>query len=227
MVKTTNIPCPGGYGRSIRERTLLGGKWSILFLLSMLASGCGLGGKPAYLVKQYIFEYPSPTVEEAVQTNDLIKVERFSIAKDFDTHAMVYQDSPFHRGSDPYNRWRVNPNDMVTDFLLRDLRKAGLFRAVFSYNDSEDTRYLLEGWVDEFLELTGKDGRKAVLSLNVTLLDLTQKEIVGKVVFQRDYRYVEPLGAATPEGLAQGMSRAMEKFSRQVILDISRALKNR
>ena len=223
----TNIPFPGGYGRSIRERTLLGGKWSILFLLSMLASGCGLGGKPAYLVKQYILEYPSPTVEEVGQTNDLIKVERFSIAKDFDTHAMVYQERPFHRGSDPYNRWRVYPNDMVTDYLLRDLRKAGLFRAVFSYNDSEDTRYLLEGRVDEFLELNEKDGRKSVLSLNATLQDLTKREIAERVVFQRDYRYVELLEGQAPEGLAHGMSRAMEKFSRQVIQDISRALKNR
>ncbi len=141
----------------------------------MLASGCGLGGKPAYLVKEYIFEYPPPTVDQVVQTNDLIKMERFSIAKDFDTRAMVYQDSPFHRGSDPYNRWRVNPNDMVTDYLLRDLRKAGLFRAVFSYNDSEDTRYLLEGRVDEFLDLKEKDGRKAALSLNITLQDMAQK----------------------------------------------------
>ena len=222
-----NLSFINGHSRFIRHWIAIGAKWSFILLFAMLASGCGLGGKPAYLVKQYIFDYPSPTVEEGVRTNDLIKVERFSIAKDFDTHEMVYQDSPFHRGSDPYNRWRVNPNDMVTDFLLRDLRRAGLFRAVFSYNDSEDTRYLVEGWVDEFLELTGKDGRKGVLSLNVTLQDLTQKEIVGKVVFQRDYRYVESLEAATPEGLAQGMSRAMEKLSRQIIQDISRALKNR
>ena len=113
---------------------------------------------------------------------------------------------------------------MVTDYLMRDLRKAGLFRGVFSYNGNEDVRYGLEGRVDEFLELEEKDGRKAVFGLNVTLLDLAKKETVERVVFQRDYRYIEPLATKTPEGLAQGMSQAMEKFSRQLMKDLSRAM---
>jgi len=198
----------------------------ILFII-MLSSGCSLGGKPSYLIKQYIFEYPPPLMEGVVQTHELIKVERFSVAQDFNTLAMVYREGSFQRGLDPYNRWRINPGDMVTDYLMRDLRKAGLFLAVFSYNDGEETRYLLEGWVDEFLELGGKDGRKAVLSLNVTLLDLTKKETMERILFQRDYRTIEPLETQTPQGLAQGMSKAMEKISKQVISDIDRALKNR
>jgi ABC-type uncharacterized transport system auxiliary subunit len=192
--------------------------------LAILISGCSLGGKPAYLIKQYIFEYPPPVVEGVVQTNELIKVERFSTAQDFNTLSMVYREGPFQRGIDPYHRWRVNPGDMVTDYLMRDLRKAGLFRGVFSYNGNEDVRYGLEGRVDEFLELEEKDGRKAVFGLNVTLLDLAKKETVERVVFQRDYRYIEPLATKTPEGLAQGMSQAMEKFSRQLMKDLSRAM---
>ena len=57
--------------------------------LAILISGCSLGGKPAYLIKQYIFEYPPPVVEGVVQTNELIKVERFSTAQDFNTLSMV------------------------------------------------------------------------------------------------------------------------------------------
>ena len=193
-------------------------------LIFILVSGCSLGGKPAYLIKQYIFEYPPPTVEGLTQTNELIKVERFSVAQDFNTLSMVYREGPFQRGTDPYHRWRVNPGDMVTDYLMRDLRKAGLFRGVFSDNGSEDVRYGLEGRVDEFLELEEKDGRKATLGLNVTLLDLTKKETVERVVFQRDYRYIEPLATQTPEGLAQGMSQAMEKFSRQLLKDLYHAM---
>lgn len=201
-------------------------KLFFILLFLILTSGCSLGGKPAYLIKQYIFEYPSPVVEGVVQTNELIKVERFSVAQDFNTLSMVYRDGPFHRGVDPYNRWRINPGDMVTDYLMRDLRKAGLFRAVFSYNDGEDTRYLLEGRVDEFMELSEKDGKKAAFNLNVTLLDLAKKETIGKVVFQRDYRYIETLETHTPEGLAQAMSKAMGKFSKQLIKDLYSAIKD-
>ena len=209
----------------MKKDSRLFAKLFFILLLVILVSGCSLGGKPVYPIKQYIFEYPSPVLEGFVQTNELIKVERFSVAQDFNTLSMVYREGAFQRGTDPYNRWRVNPGDMVTDSLMRDLRKAGLFRAVFSYNDSEDTRYLLEGRVDEFLELGEKDGRKAALGLYVTLLDLTKKVTIERVVFQRDYRYIEPLATHTPEGLAQGMSKAMENVSKQLIKDLYNAIK--
>jgi ABC-type uncharacterized transport system auxiliary subunit len=98
---------------------------------------------------------------------------------------------------------------------------------VISYNDTGETRYLLEGQVDEFLEASEKDGRKAVLGLNVTFLDLKKRETAEKVIFQRDYRVVEPYVEKTPAALAQGMSRALGKISRQIILDLQDAVKSR
>jgi cholesterol transport system auxiliary component len=198
-----------------------------IFLLLMFASGCSLGAKPAYLVNQYTLEYPSPALKETAQINELIKVERFFVVQIFDSLAMVYKEGPNLRNVDAYNRWRIKPGDMVTDYLVRDLRNSGLFRAIFSYNDSKEPRYLLEGQVDEFLEVNEKDGRKAVLSLNVTFLDLKKKELLDRVIFQRDYKFIEPVVEKTPEAYAQGMSKAMEKFSKQLISDIYQILKNR
>jgi cholesterol transport system auxiliary component len=193
----------------------------------ILASGCGLGAKPAYLVNQYTLEYTPSVLKEMAQINELIKVERFSVAQTFDSLMMVYKEGPNLRNVDAYNRWRTKAGDMVTDNLARDLRNSGLFRAIFSYNNSEETRYLLEGQVDEFLEVSEKDGRKAILTLNVTFLDLKKEDTTDKVIFQRDYRFIEPFGEKTPEAFAKGMSRAMEKFSKQVISDIYQAIKNR
>jgi hypothetical protein len=65
---------------------------------------------------------------------------------------------------------------------------------------------------------------KAVLSLNITFLDQSKKEPAEKVVFQRDYRYAEPLERETYGGLAQAMSQAMEKFSRQMMMDLHQAM---
>ena len=140
---------------------------------------------------------------------------------------MIYKDGPTLRNVDPYNRWRTKPGEMATEYLSRDLRNSGLFRAVISYDDSKETRYLLEGEVDEFLEVSEKDGRKAVLSLHVTFLDLKKRDTAEKVIFQRDYKVVDPYAEKTPAGFAQGMSRAMEKISRQIILDLQNAVKNR
>jgi ABC-type uncharacterized transport system auxiliary subunit len=190
----------------------------------VFASGCSFGSKTTHPVNQYTLEYLSPNLKEIVQINELIKVETFSVAHAFDTSAIVYRDGPNLRNIDPYNRWRTKPGEMVTDFLVRDLRHSGLFQAIFSYHQSEVTRYQLEGQVNEFLESREKDGLKAVLSLNITFFDLSKKEITEKVVFQRDYRYAESLERETYGGLAQAMSKAMEKFSRQMMMDLHQAI---
>ena len=200
---------------------------SLPFLLTVLISSCSLGAKPSYLVNQYTLEYPPPILKDLASFSELVKVEQFSVAQTFNTSAMIYKEGPNLRNVDPYNRWRTKPGEMAAEYLVRDLRNSGLFRAVISYNDSEETRYLLEGQVDEFLEVSEKEGRKAVLSLNVTFLDLKKRDTAEKVIFQRDYKVVEPYVEKTPAALAQGMSRAMEKISRQIILDLQDAVKNR
>ena len=200
---------------------------ALLMLPMVLLTSCSLGAKPSYKVNQYTLEYPSPFLKEFTSVNELIKVEQFSVAQTFNTSAMIYKEGPNLRNVDPYNRWRTKPGEMAAEYLVRDLRNCGLFRAVISYNGSEETRYLLEGQVDEFLEANEKDGRKAVLGLNVTLLDLTKRNTAEKVIFQRDYKAVQPCIEKTPAALAQGMSKAMEKISGQIILDLQDAVKSR
>jgi len=197
------------------------------FLLTVLISSCSLGAKPSYIVNQYTLEYPPPILKDLASFSELVRVEQFNVAQTYNTSAMIYKEGPNLRNVDPYNRWRTKPGEIATEHLIRDLRNSGLFRAVISYNDSKETRYLLEGQVDEFLEVSEKDGRKAVLSLNVTFLDLKKRDTAEKVIFQRDYKVVEPYTEKTPAALAQGMSRAMEKVSRQIILDLQNEVKSR
>jgi ABC-type uncharacterized transport system auxiliary subunit len=193
----------------------------------VLIAGCSFGAKPSYKVNQYTLEYPSPFSKEFTPTNEFVKVEEFSVVQTFNTSAMVYKEGPNLRNVDPYNRWRTKPGEMAAEYLVRDLRNCGLFRGVISYDESMETRYLLEGNVDEFLEIDEKDGRRAVLGLNVTFLDLKKRETAEKLIFQRDYKAVEPYIERTPAALAQGMSRAMEKISKQIILDLQDAVKSR
>jgi len=81
--------------------------------------------------------------------------------------------------------------------------------------------------VAEFQEVDAADGWKASLALTVTLLDTTQEELPRRVVFQKNYRVQEPLPEKTPQGLAQGMSRAMEQLSARIIQDTYEAARNR
>jgi hypothetical protein len=194
-------------GQSRRDQRTVAfyGAVSVFLVLIPLVSGCGLGKNKPTIMKQYLLEYPSPVLEGLKQGDELITVKHFFVDKAFSTREMIYRQDPFSYQSDPYNQWMVNPG----------------FRAVFSSDNIEPTRYVLQGRVDEFLELNQDGVSKAALSLSVILLDSTRKSIPAGVVFQRDYQILEPLRDKTPSGFAQAMSKAMESFSRRLLTDLS------
>jgi ABC-type uncharacterized transport system auxiliary subunit len=213
----------GQEGREQRRVTFYG-ILGVFLMFIPLVSGCGLGKNKPTVMRQYLLEYPSPGVEGLKHSGELITVKHFFVDKAFSTKEMIYRQDPFRYQNDPYNQWMVNPGEMVSGYLIRDLTKAGLFRAVFSADNIEPTRYVLQGRVDEFLELNQDGVAKATLSLSVILLDSTQRSIPAGVVFQRDYRMAEPLGEKTPSGFAQAMSKAMETFSKLLLTDLSKVI---
>jgi ABC-type uncharacterized transport system auxiliary subunit len=86
---------------------------------------------------------------------------------------------------------------------------------------------VLEGAVEEFQEVDEAEAWRAALALNITLLDTSKEEITQRVVFQKNYRASEPLTDKTPPGLADAMSRAMQKVSQAVIQDVYQAARQR
>jgi len=225
------FPIKGGRRRIVALSRFWGdGALARLALTALVSVGlapllCGCG-KPPMLVRQYVLEYPSPPLTGS-PLNVAVKVERFAVAQAYNTTSMVYQPGAFKREAYKYHRWRVNPGYQVTDYLVRDLRKSGLFKAVFTFESSEKTRFVLEGGVEDFQELDEADGWKAALALCVTLLDTEQENVARKVVFQKSYRVAEPMVERTPQGLAESMSRAMEKLSAQIITYVYDAARQR
>jgi uncharacterized lipoprotein YmbA len=213
--------------RKRREHCRQGRMRRIWFLLlaMLFIVGCG-GGKSTYVVQQYLLDYSPPALAGLTKTNEVLRVEPFSTAQAFTGTAMFYRPSPFELSSYNRERWRVIPGDMVTDFLLRDLRNAGTFTAVLAYEDPGEGRFVVTGTVAEFLEVDGRDGPRARLSVDATLLDTTQREITKRVVFQKTYTVEEAMKDKSAGALAESMSGAMKKFSGELIADIHRGIGN-
>lgn len=197
--------------------------WIVFFLMGL--AGCLGGTRPAPLIRQYVLDYRPPRVENITPVDAVLKVERFSVNRLYLGPEMVFVSAPFQRGAYLESRWRIGPGDMVADFLRRDLRAAALFRAVTSPRDFEESPYRLEGGVEEFVEAREGAARKAVLAATITLLDLSRRELPGRVVFQKTYREDEPLAKEGAADFAEAMSRAMSRFSAEAIADIDRILK--
>jgi ABC-type uncharacterized transport system auxiliary subunit len=186
----------------------------------LFAAGCFGRTKPPLLVEQYTLEYAPPAADASARIDESIKIERFSAAQSFNSQAMLYRPQTYKLAAYNYNRWRINPGDMVTDFLARDFRTSNVFSAVFTYRDIENTRFFIEGGVEEFLETIEDDNWKAVMKLNVSFIDGSQKELTKRLVFQKQYHFSESLKGHSPEEFARGMSLNMQRFSEQLIKDI-------
>jgi ABC-type uncharacterized transport system auxiliary subunit len=196
-----------------------------LILSIAFLAGCLGGSAPPPLVRQYSPEYLAPQVEKIIRSEALLKVNRFSVDRLYTGPAMLFSKGRFRRDAYHEASWRVSPGDMVTDFLKRDLRHAGLFKAVLAAREAEEARFVLEGGVEEFLEVDDGKTRKALLVVVVALLDHSFRDIPRRVVFQKTYRCETLFTQEGPAGLAEAMSRAMSQFSTQVIADIDSALK--
>lgn len=198
-------------------------------LLLMGLAGCSIGGaKPVPLARQYVLDYPKMWVASYRTVPEQLRVERFSAARPYSGPEMVVSRGAYRRDAYQQQRWRVAPADMVTDFLKRDLRQAGLFKSVLSARDAEETRFVLAGEVTEFAEVDkGKENRNAVLAVTVMLSDMACRDASCRVLFQKDYQAEAVQKREGAADLAEAMSRAMAQFSAQVIADIDRALRER
>lgn len=192
---------------------------------ALLLSGCFGGGQPGRAPEQYALEYTPEVQPEFSMLPETITVDKFTTAQLYNTTAMVFQEEPYQRNQYLYHRWRVNPAELVSGCLLRDLRSAGIFRAVFNYRSSESSRYLLAGDVEEFREYDDKKGRWAIVSLNAILIDTSRQELPDRLLFQKNYRFAAPIDGKTPAGLAKGMSQAVAKISGLLLEDIFRTVR--
>ena len=197
---------------------------AFLIIAIILSAGCIKRGNPSSIIGKYTFEYPSPDFSGIAKTDQTIKIERFSVARDFNSQDMVFRPEPYQLDSYASNRWMVNPGDMVSDYLLRDIRNAGLFRAAFSFRDLEDARYVMEGSVDEFLEVDADQSRTAVMTLSVTLFDFSRAGVSNRLLFQKKYQAKVPIMEKTATGLARAMSVGMAKLSAQIIRNTLQAV---
>ena len=197
----------------------------LLLILCLTLSACLNLKQPRTMVDFYTLEYDPPLIQGMPPLPVIIRLQRFGVAPSYNTNRIIYRDHAFEREAYFYHKWRANPGDLVSYFLSRDLRESGLFNGVLSYDSQSPASYMLEGFVDEFLEWDEGNMWYAVLTTSITLMVENEPDISKKIIFQKTYHAKEPSTKKHPRELAQAMSRAMSKISREVIMDIYMHLK--
>ncbi len=199
-------------------------RWFALIALWVTASGCFRGGGQDARIDYYIPQYETPVVQGLAPLDAVIRLERFSVAPPYNTSRIVFSQNAYERDTYNYHRWRANPGDLVAYFLARDFRESGLFQAVLPYDSRFSASCVLEGAVDEFFERDGPEVWEAVLAVSITLMADQEPDVSRRVLYQEAYREEEACTRKNPLALTEAMSRAMERLSRRILVDVHRVL---
>jgi ABC-type uncharacterized transport system auxiliary subunit len=193
-----------------------------VLICSAILAGCFGRTKPPYVMEQYTLDYALPKAGDRVPVDELLTVERFAVAPQFNSTSMMIRTGQYRFETHDYSRWYVNPADMVTGFILRDITRSGMFKGTYSQYDTELSRYTLEGYIEEFGETA--DG-KAFAGIRITLIDTSRQNPVEQIIFQKHYAESAPISDRSANGLAAALSSAMQQLSTRLIADIDAAIR--
>ena len=205
---------------NIRKKSFSFFPLALLISLSIL-NGCLNQTQVDRNIEYYTLEYEPPAFIDLKPLPYVIHVRRFQVAPLYDSNKIIYKEKAFKSDDYHYHKWRVNPGDLATYFLARDMQQSALFKAVFT----ADRRLLpsshsIEGRIDDFLEEDKKNLQKAVLTATVTFLKENETNLSKSILFQKQYRITEPCGQRSPRAVAAAMSKAMFRLSKMLIMDI-------
>jgi ABC-type uncharacterized transport system auxiliary subunit len=226
MIRNFYKDIASGLKEGLIEMTSVRWFFVLIGFFVFLVIGC-FGSRTVIMGDQYVLEYASPQLDDLVPLKEAIKVERFSSSADNDSYAMVCRQKPFLRQVNPYARWRILPADMISDKIVRDLRNVKIFRAVFSWRDTQPARFVIQGEVEEFLKLEGGNDAAARLDIRIKLLDTKTRDAVDRIVSTKEYKIEEPILSETAEEYAAAMSRATAHFSADLLRNIYQTVKER
>ena len=204
----------------VKQKMILIKRVFIISAVMLMLSSCTSLRQPSNIVEYYTLEYPPLEMTGIKTLPYTIKIERFNVAPFYNSNQMIYRDRSHKRDAYAYHKWRVNPGDLVSYFLSRDIRYSGLFRAVLPDEGRMIPSFILTGMVDEFVEWDENGKWKAVLSLNMIFRIEKVPDIEKRILYQKSYNTYEVCTNRSPEALAKAMSRAMAKVSYQIQKDI-------
>lgn len=187
-------------------------------------SGCGLHQPASRPVSYYQLDYPPPTkVEQRAPLPFVIRVEFFQPSELHSRQRLVYRDGRYATGRYVYHQWITPLDRMIPRLLARDLRHAGIVRAVF-LDGAQTATHRLIGSIESFYEEDGQAQWTAVVSFSITLVSTEARPVPDQIRFHQTYTSRQPCPEKTPGAFVHAASQALSDISRRLTADIYEAL---
>lgn len=190
---------------------------AIAFALGGLAA-CFSITRPHKEVYFYQLDYEPPKADLTAQKSVVVRLAGFDTAPSYQSQKIIYATGNMKRKFYDYHLWTVNPGDMLSDLILRDMVVAGTYQAVVDMKSSIVPQYELEGIIEQIFE---KDEGGAWFS-DLTIRCVFFSYHSGKhVLFQRVYSESVNTGGKQPSDVVRAMSEAARRISLRIQKDIN------
>jgi len=203
------------FGRDMRRMLLYGA--------ALAACGCALTLRNP--VVYHSFQYPAPKQTATAVARGTLMVYRFLLAPSVHSHFLVISKEPGSQEAVNQHRWDRSPADMITELIQRDLQESGLFEKAVDQFSTAPYRYALEGHIFDLGGLMSKEGARAVLETEVSLVDFETPLRADKTVMKKRYKILIPCANAEPDSIAAGLSQAAQELSLRLQNDIQASFK--
>jgi ABC-type uncharacterized transport system auxiliary subunit len=195
----------------------------LVFGTALAVCGCAL--TLTNPVVYHAFQYPAPKQTADAPVRGTLMVYRFLLAPTVHSHFLVIAKGEGNQEAVSQHRWDRSPADMITDLIQRDLEASGLFEKAVGQFSMVPYRYTLEGKILDLGGLMTKEGPRAVLETEISLLDFETPMGADKTVMKKRYKIVIPCASGEPDSIAAGLSQAAQELSLRLQNDIQASLK--
>jgi ABC-type uncharacterized transport system auxiliary subunit len=178
------------------------------FLLVLALTACA-GKVPA---TRY-YQLATPSTPAPSNSGVALVVETLDTDNAYDDERMVYRLTPYRLDYYNYHRWSAPPGTLVGNFLEAAFESSGRFRTV-SRELIPQAPVILGGRVLALEEVDkSKTSWVGHVVIELRLTDAT----TGEVLWSQQFEENEPVKEQTPEGLAQALSKALDRIARNAL----------
>jgi ABC-type uncharacterized transport system auxiliary subunit len=145
---------------------------AIYFVLAAFNTLAACGGAVKYPNYYALHVPPPPDPPAQAHVRARLAVREFRSPTYLHRGAIVYKTSPEQIGFYNYQRWAVDPREVVTNAVSDRLRASGRFTEVRPYDGRPDIDYILSGRIEKLEEVDYDAGIKVEVAISAQMTNL-------------------------------------------------------
>ena len=190
---------------------------TVLAVIQFVA-GCGPGRYP----KSYVLTFPPVPTSPAPlpDVRGALAVREFQCPNYLCEGRIVYRPSAEEIGFYEFDRWAMNPRDMVTRFVADRIRSEAIFKSVSLTEVGTEPTYVLNGNIERLEEVDNGREVHAVCTLSVQLMDKQTKS----VIWSRTASGTVAVQTRSVAGVVSSLSTAVRMTVDEIVTTLMEAL---